>query len=197
MPTAHVTGGIIVLPQNGWLTNVRRISSPHYDSRPPNCAINLLVIHGISLPSGVFGGDEIRQLFCGSLNCNQHSAFASLKNLRVSAHFLIRRDGELIQFVSCDHRAWHAGESHWQGRDNCNDLSIGIELEGTDDIPYDDAQYDALTPLILALNKLYTPLQIVGHQHIAPHRKTDPGSSFNWQQLFNHIGEDYDGRVNL
>ena len=184
------------LSKDGWIDDVACKKSPHYNSRP-NDSVKLLVVHGISLPRGEFGGEAVSQLFCGSLDCNSHSSFQSLKNLRVSAHFFIRRDGQLIQFVSCDKRAWHAGRSQWRGENDCNDFSIGVELEGADDIPYESKQYSALGELFAALEKHYPGMKITGHQHISPGRKTDPGEAFDWQKLFDLIGESHDGRADL
>ena len=182
----------MILQNDGWLGGIQKIPSPHYDARP-TAKINLLVVHGISLPPGVFGGDAIIQLFCGTLDCDAHPAYAELKNRRLAAHFLLRRDGQLIQFVSCQQRAWHAGESRWRGRTQCNDFSLGVELEGADDIAYAAVQYDALAALITVLAAHY-PLAVAGHQHIAPGRKTDPGAAFIWRTLFDKIGDEFDGR---
>ena len=183
----------MILKDDGWIQNARQEPSPHQDARP-NDEVNLLVAHGISLPSGVFGGDAIVQLFCGTLDCQSAAAFNSLTELKVSAHFLICRDGELIQFVPCHRRAWHAGESQWRGQSQCNDFSIGVELEGTDTTSYAPRQYDKLIKLFFALTQKYTPLYVVGHEHIAPSRKTDPGKTFEWDFLFNKIGKQHDGR---
>ncbi len=141
------------------------------------------MIHGISLPPGEFGGDAIERLFCNRLDCDAHPYFAQLREVRVSAHFLIRRSGELLQFVPCTRRAWHAGASSWRGRERCNDFSVGIELEGTDEIPYSDPQYAALGELVTALVRTYPVADVVGHADIAPTRKTDPGPSFDWPRL--------------
>ena len=169
-----------------WLDQARKAPSPNYNDRPDERDISLLVIHNISLPPGQFGGPQIEALFQNRLDCDAHPYFAPLRELHVSSHFLIRRDGELVQFVACNKRAWHAGVSCWKGRDNCNDFAIGVELEGTDDLPYEDAQYQALTALIAALLETYQGLSrdaITGHQHIAPGRKTDPGPAFDWARL--------------
>jgi AmpD protein len=167
----------------GYATAARRIRSPNQDARPPDVVVSLVVVHGISLPPGVFGGNAIASLFTNSLDPNAHASFPAIANLRVSAHFLIRRDGELVQFVGCNERAWHAGVSSWKGRERCNDYSIGIELEGTDDVPYAAAQYTALARLLRALKRVYPIVDLVGHSDIAPGRKTDPGPAFDWARL--------------
>jgi len=159
------------------------IASPHFDERPDATDINLLVIHGISLPAGQFGGQFITDLFLGELDCTAHPDFAALVGLRVSAHCLIRRCGQVIQYVDFHRRAWHAGVSSWQGRERCNDFAIGIELEGTDNTPYTDSQYQTLAAVTVALQHAYPQIsneRIVGHEDIAPGRKTDPGPAFNW-----------------
>ncbi len=162
------------------LSNVRFIPSPNFDERPAGCVISLLVIHSISLPPDEFGGDGVIELFTNSLDHASHPYYQAIRGLRVSAHFFIRRNGEIIQFVPCEKRAWHAGESCWQGRGRCNDYSIGIELEGTDTVPFMDAQYAALVALTRALQKAYPISDIAGHSDIAPGRKTDPGPCFDW-----------------
>lgn len=157
--------------------------SPNCDDRPEGTAISLLVIHGISLPPGEFGGPWIDRLFRNSLPAEAHPYFAGIAGLRVSSHLLIRRDGELIQYVPLDKRAWHAGRSSFQGCPACNDYSIGIELEGSDDVPYSDEQYERLARVTRTLMERYpciTPERIAGHNHIAPERKTDPGAAFDW-----------------
>jgi N-acetyl-anhydromuramoyl-L-alanine amidase len=159
---------------------IRFVPSPNFDERPAGCEINLLVIHNISLPPDEFGGDGVFDLFTNQLDPEAHSYYRSICGLRVSAHFLIRRDGETIQFVPCEKRAWHAGESCWQGRSRCNDYSIGIELEGSDSVPFADVQYNALAALTRALQKQYPITDIAGHSDIAPGRKTDPGPCFDW-----------------
>jgi N-acetyl-anhydromuramoyl-L-alanine amidase len=160
-----------------------QIPSPNCDARPPGSRVSLLVIHGISLPPGEFGGPWIVELFTNRLNVKAHPYFASLANQRVSAHFLIRRDGSLAQFVSCAMRAWHAGTSSWRGRERCNDFSIGVELEGTDDVPYAELQYATLATLTRALRLRYRIRDIAGHRDIAPRRKTDPGPAFDWPRF--------------
>ena len=172
---------------NGWLSGMRRIASPNCDTRPPGTAIDLLVIHNISLPPGEFGGQEIAQLFTNTLDTQAHPYYAQLKGLRVSAHFLIRRSGEMIQFVSCIKRAWHAGASAWDGRAGCNNFSIGIELEGTDTLPFSDRQYAALIRLTRVLQHAYPIRSITGHSDIAPGRKTDPGPEFEWPRYLARV----------
>jgi len=168
---------------NGWLRDARCCPSPNFNARPDGTEISLLVIHNISLPPGQFGGGYVQQFFCNQLNPAIHTYFASIADLQVSAHLLIERDGGVVQFVSFADRAWHAGASQFNGEDNCNNFSIGIELEGTDDQPYTDAQYAALekvTRQLLATYPKLTPARITGHEHIAPGRKTDPGPAFDW-----------------
>jgi AmpD protein len=167
----------------GWLAGAERVESPNSDERPAATAIELVVIHGISLPPGEFGADHVARLFTNALEFEQHPYFETLRGLRVSAHFLVRRDGRLLQFVSCARRAWHAGASSWQGRSACNDYSIGIEFEGTDELPYERRQYRVGSKLIDALRAAYPIRWIAGHSDIAPGRKTDPGPSFDWASL--------------
>ena len=167
----------------GWCAAARRVPSPNFSARPPGTAISLIVLHSISLPPEHFGGPEVEQFFTNTLDPGAHSYFATLADVRVSAHFFLRRDGELLQFVNVDDRAWHAGVSMWRGRENCNDFSVGIELEGSDATPYTEAQYAALWRLIAELCAAYPVTEIVGHQHVAPERKTDPGPSFDWARL--------------
>ncbi len=172
--------------QTGLLQPVIYRASSHCDDRPPQIAINLIVIHGISLPPGEFGTTAIEEFFCGKLNYSAHSFFATIAHLRVASHLLIKRSGDIIQFVPFNKRAWHAGESCFQGQSHCNDFSIGIELEGTDEIPYEANQYEQLKKIIVALRQTYpgiTEDRIVGHADIAPNRKTDPGRSFDWNKL--------------
>ena len=155
----------------------------------------MIVVHGISLPPGEFGGEAIERLFTNRLDPGAHPCFATIAALRVSAHFLIRRDGALVQFVPCGRRAWHAGESAWRGRRRCNDFSIGIELEGADDIAYAPAQYATLGRLIRALRRRYPIADVVGHSDIAPGRKTDPGGAFDWKRVARAVGGPLPGRV--
>ena len=168
---------------DGWLDGVRRVPSPNCDDRPEGEAVSLIVIHAISLPPSQFGGGDIERLFTNTLDPGAHPYFAGICALRVSAHFLIRRDGEVIQFVSCDRRAWHAGVSRWQGRERCNDFSIGIELEGCDELPFEDVQYARLVGLIGRICAHYPVVALAGHADIAPARKTDPGPCFAWRRL--------------
>jgi len=168
----------------GWASGARRVASPNCDERPIQAGIDLLVIHNISLPPGEYGGPGVEQLFTNRLDPDAHPYFAGIHTLRVSSHFFIRRDGELIQFVACTQRAWHAGASSWRERERCNDFSIGVELEGSDDEPFSDAQYACLNRLIPALRKAYPSLyEATGHSDIAPGRKTDPGPYFDWGRV--------------
>lgn len=168
------------IADDGWCSGVQRMPSPNFDARPAGAGVDLLVIHNISLPPGQFGGPFIADLFGNRLDCDAHPYFDRLRALRVSAHFLIRRDGGVMQFVSADDRAWHAGASSFCGRERCNDFSIGIELEGTDEEPFDPRQYDALAGLTETLLQRYPLTDVAGHEHIAPGRKTDPGPHFDW-----------------
>ena len=167
----------------GMCGGARYVPSPNFDERPEQEPISLLVIHNISLPPNEFGGDGVLELLTNRLDPTAHPYYQTIRDLRVSAHFFIRRDGELIQFVPCELRAWHAGASSWQGRERCNDFSIGIELEGADDIPYTDAQYGTLADLVSSLFAHYGPLDVAGHADISPGRKTDPGPAFDWVRL--------------
>jgi AmpD protein len=176
--------------QQGLLRGARYLPSPNCNSRPPGTVVDLLVLHNISLPPGQFGGDWIDALFLNKLDTSAHPSFADLAGLHVSAHLLIRRDGEIHQYVPFHLRAWHAGVSSYQGRENCNDFSIGIELEGTDETPYTDLQYATLADTIQRLMAHYPDLdkaRITGHSDIAPQRKSDPGPAFEWQRLYNRL----------
>ncbi|MGV8898435.1 MAG: 1,6-anhydro-N-acetylmuramyl-L-alanine amidase AmpD [Burkholderiaceae bacterium] len=173
---------------DGWCREALRITSPNCDARPVGTAIDLLVIHNISLPPGQFGGEQICELFTNQLDCDAHPYFDQLRTLRVSSHFLIRRDGAVVQFVSVNERAWHAGVSSFGERQGCNDFSIGIELEGSDFEPYAEPQYVALAGLTSALQARYRLTDVAGHQHIAPGRKTDPGAFFDWQHYCQALG---------
>ena len=172
--------------KTGLLEEAKFIASDNCDARPDNCPPELIVVHNISLPPGEFGGDDIVQLFCNQLDADEHPYYAQIADLKVSAHCLIRRDGEVIQFVPFHQRAWHAGVSCYKGRECCNDFSIGIELEGTDDLPYERVQYQQLTAIINSLREAYpqiTAEALTGHSDIAPERKTDPGPAFDWAYL--------------
>lgn len=168
------------LAGDGWCRGAVHEASPNFDARPSDTKVDLLVIHNISLPPGQFGGQFISDLFANCLDCDAHPYFDQLRALRVSAHFLIRRDGVVMQFVSVNDRAWHAGISSLKGRERCNDFSIGIELEGTDFEPFTDIQYDMLAALTLALQAAHPLTDVAGHEHVAPGRKTDPGPFFDW-----------------
>ena len=169
--------------REGWLDGARRCESTNFGPRPEGMAIDLALIHSISLPPGEYGGDAIERLFTNRLDWDAHAYFQQIRGLEVSAHFLVRRDGELVQFVSCDARAWHAGASVWHGRSECNDFSIGIELEGLEGERFDASQYVALAALIDALKARYPIAAVVGHEHVAPGRKNDPGPGFDWVRL--------------
>lgn len=176
----HVDSG------SGLLLEARQVSSPNCDDRPEGVPIDLIVVHGISLPPGEYGGPWIDALFTNTLEPQAHPYFADIHELRVSSHLFIRRDGEVVQYVPFNRRAWHAGVSQYEGRERCNDFSIGIELEGTDETPYDDRQYQSLAEVIAALEQAYPELsrqRLTGHSDIAPGRKTDPGSAFSWSRL--------------
>lgn len=168
---------------DGWIDGAAPCPSPNHDERPPGMPVVLVVVHAISLPPGEFGGPWIEDFFCNRLDPSAHPYFDSIRDLRVSAHFLIRRDGRLIQFVSCNRRAWHAGVSQWQGRERCNDFALGVELEGCDDKAFEPAQYSALKALLGCLGTHYPIADVVGHSEIAPGRKTDPGPAFDWKSI--------------
>lgn len=167
----------------GWWAAARRCESPNHGPRPEAVAVELVVVHSISLPPGEFGGEAIEQLFLNRLDPTAHPSFGALRGLEVSAHFLIRRDGELVQYVSTDRRAWHAGRSQWHGRDNCNDWSVGIELEGLEGGLFEPVQYEVLARLLRQLKRRYPIRQVVGHEDVAPGRKHDPGPGFDWPGL--------------
>lgn len=168
---------------DGWLQAARRCESPNFGPRPAGCVIDLALVHSISLPPGEYGGDAIERLFTNRLDWQAHPYFRQIAGLEVSAHFLVRREGKLLQFVSCDARAWHAGASSWQGRSDCNDFSIGIELEGLEGDTFDAAQYTVLADLIDTLAARYPIAAVIGHEHVAPGRKQDPGAGFDWPRL--------------
>jgi AmpD protein len=178
-----VTSPDLHIDDRGIVAAARQMPSPNRDERPPDATVRLIVIHGISLPPGEFGGSGIVELFTNRLDPSAHPYYATIVDLHVSSHFLVRRDGELLQFVPCSERAWHAGASCWNGLARCNDFSIGIELEGADDTPYEPAQYATLNRLVDALRVRYPIEDVVGHSDIAPERKTDPGPAFDWARL--------------
>ncbi len=174
------------IDDKGWLQFAEVIASPNFNARPESAPIKLIVVHGISLPPGEYGGGFIQRFFCNELSADQHPYFAEICEMRVSAHCLVERDGNIVQFVSFLDRAWHAGRSNWCGEQDCNDFSVGIELEGCDDEAYTAAQYRGLAQLVTALRDRYPSIAgdaITGHSDIAPGRKTDPGPAFDWQQL--------------
>ena len=167
----------------GWWHAARRVPSPNAGPRPEGVAVDLAVVHSISLPPGRYGGDAIERLFTNTLDWDADPYFATIRGLKVSAHFVVRRDGEMLQFVSTHDRAWHAGKSSWDGRENCNDFSVGIELEGLEGEAFEPAQYDALARLLRAIDDERPIRHVVGHEHVAPGRKTDPGAGFDWPAL--------------
>lgn len=183
MPKQQLIQHKLKLNVNGHIEPALQIASPNFDARPAHTRIELIVIHNISLPPNEYGGSGVIQLFTNQLNPSEHPYYAEIYMHKVSSHFFIRRDGELIQFVSCLQRAWHAGVSNWQGRERCNDFSVGIELEGCDFDAFEDAQYQTLNTLLKCLQKSYPIQDIVGHSDIAPGRKTDPGPYFDWQKI--------------
>lgn len=174
--------------REGWYQFSARLSTPNFGARPPASVVDLIVLHCISLPPGQYTGNAVQRFFANELDGNAHPYFRSIGDLRVSSHFFIRRNGELQQFVSCDERAWHAGVSRYRGRANCNDHSIGIELEGVAGDCFEDSQYDTLGSLCAAIMQRYPITDIAGHQHIAPGRKTDPGTGFDWSRLQRMMG---------
>ncbi len=175
---------------DGWLKGVRRVVSPNCNQRPADNEISLLVIHNISLPPGQYGGDHIERFFTNRLDHSLDPFYKEIEGVEVSSHLLIKRTGEIVQFVSFDERAWHAGASTFKTRENCNDFSIGVELEGEDEVPYTDAQYEVLVSITRCLTKEYPAIsidRIIGHQDISPGRKTDPGKAFDWERYFDQI----------
>jgi AmpD protein len=182
--TSHSTP----LWKDGWYQFSGHCPSPNFGPRPPGTTISLVVVHSISLPPGQFGGNEVQQLFTNQLDWDAHPYFKSIEGLQVSAHFYIRRQGELQQFVSCNDRAWHAGTSAHLGRSNCNDFSIGVELEGLEGEDFEASQYETLESLCAALLQNYPIAHIAGHEHIAPGRKNDPGAGFNWRHMQQSLG---------
>lgn len=173
--------------ENGWYRHAHVLPSPNFGPRPASTDTSLIVLHSISLPPGQYGGEHVQALFTNRLNWDEHPYFKQIRGLEVSAHFYIRRDGALWQFVSCDQRAWHAGASSHKGRDNCNDFSIGIELEGLEGDAFEPTQYETLASLCSAISARYPITDIAGHQHIAPGRKQDPGPGFDWDLLRNSL----------
>lgn len=169
--------------QAGWYRFAKALPSPNFGARPEGARIDLIVLHSISLPPGRYGGDEVQRLFTNQLDWDAHPYFQKIRGTRVSSHFYVRRNGDLWQFVSCDARAWHAGASAWRGRENCNDDSIGIELEGLEGERFEDAQYETLASLCPAVAQHYAIAFVAGHEHIAPGRKIDPGPGFAWPRL--------------
>ncbi len=169
--------------RDGWLGDAAPLPSPNFDERPSDATIDLVIVHSISLPPGEYGGDAVEQLFMNRLDWSAHPYFEAVRGLRVSAHFFIRRDGGLEQFVSCDKRAWHAGRSDWRGRGDCNDYSVGIELEGLEGEPFEAPQYERLARVLRCLAERYPIASVAGHEHVAPGRKGDPGAGFDWQKL--------------
>ncbi len=189
MPTAESRAGGRVanapnaLWSHGWYQRAHALPSPNFGPRPPGTAIDLVVVHSISLPPGRYGGDEVQALFTNTLDWDAHPYFQQIRGMEVSAHFYVRRTGELWQFVSVHDRAWHAGKSAFRGRDNCNDYSVGIELEGLEGARFTARQYARLTTLIRALAARYPISAIAGHEHVAPGRKQDPGAGFDWARM--------------
>ena len=179
---------------DGWWRGARWVPSPNHGPRPPGAVVDLVVLHSISLPPGRYGGSEVEAFFQNRLDWTAHPFFEQIRGLEVSAHFFVRRDGEVVQCVATDRRAWHAGRSSWQGRDNCNDYAVGIELEGLEGDVFESAQYASLVRLLLALAQRYPAMRAVaGHEHVAPGRKTDPGPGFDWALLRERLGWPADG----
>jgi AmpD protein len=192
-----VASDYTVNPVDGLISPARLCLSPNRDERPAEVALDAIILHGISLPPGRFGGDEIEQLFLNKLDWDAHPYFGEIRGMQVSAHLLIRRDGELVQFVPFNERAWHAGESFFRGRARCNDFSIGIELEGEDETPYADSQYEVLPMVLQALYNAYpgmSPREVAGHCDVAPGRKSDPGPAFDWLRLYDALGEQLENK---
>jgi AmpD protein len=174
----------------GWWLGARALASPNFNPRPAGVLVDTVVLHSISLPPGVYGGDEVERLFTNRLDWSAHPYFATIRGLEVSAHFFVRRDGEVLQFVSVDDRAWHAGRSSWDGREACNDFSVGVELEGLEGERFEPAQYEALARLLPAIHRERPVRHVVGHEHVAPGRKGDPGPGFDWAALARRLGWD-------
>jgi AmpD protein len=198
MPELNVASEFTVDPKIGLISPARQCLSPNRDARPEGASLDMVVLHGISLPPGEFGGSEIEALFLNRLDWDAHPYFAEIRGMEVSAHLLIRRDGELIQFVPFTERAWHAGESSFRGISRCNDYSIGIELEGEDDTPYDERQYRVLPDVLKAVSQAYpgiSPRELAGHCDVAPGRKSDPGPAFDWLRLYDALGETLEHKI--
>lgn len=186
MSEPGATSCVALAPENwmhGWYRFAHRLPSPNFGARPAGVSVDLVVLHSISLPPGIYGGTEVQELFTNRLDWNAHPYFKQIEGLQVSAHFYVRRNGDLLQFVSCDDRAWHAGTSSYQGRSNCNDFSIGIELEGLEGDTFEPAQYETLQALLPSVVQQYPVRGVTGHEHIAPGRKADPGPGFDWASL--------------
>lgn len=181
--TKRAPAGAAQWIDGGWWQGARACVSANFNRRPAGLAVDLVVIHSISLPPGRYGGDTIERFFTNRLDSSEHPYFERLRGLAVSAHFVVRRDGEVLQFVGADDRAWHAGRSRWRGRDDCNDFSIGIELEGLEGQAFQAAQYAGLLELLPAVARRYPIRAIAGHEHVAPMRKADPGAGFEWRRL--------------
>ena len=169
--------------RDGWWSGARAVASPNFGPRPPGVTVTLAIVHSISLPPGEFQGDAVERLFTNRLDCDRHPYYQGLRGLEVSAHFFVRRSGRTLQFVSCEQRAWHAGHSVWRGRENCNDWSIGIELEGLEGGAFEPAQMQQLVRLLQSLSRRYPIAEAVGHEHVAPGRKADPGPGVDWRAL--------------
>ena len=187
----------MLIDPNGWCDAARPCLSPNHDARPAGAGPDLVILHHISLPPDSYGGPAIERLFTNTLEADAHPYYRDVAHLRVSSHFLIRRDGELVQFVPTCRRAWHAGQSHWQGRERCNDFSIGVELEGCDSLPFEGAQYQTLAELLVELCGRFPVAGVTGHSDIAPGRKTDPGRYFSWGRLRRILLEAGQGDVAL
>jgi len=190
MPSSKAQTPTQTLPlwQDGWYRFARRLDSPNFGARPADVQPYLIVIHSISLPPGEYGTGQVQRLFTNQLDWDAHDYFRSIRGLQVSAHFFIARDGQLWQFVSCNDRAWHAGESVYLEKANCNDYSVGIELEGLEGLVFENPQYETLSSLSAALLQTYPITQVAGHEHIAPGRKNDPGAGFDWPTLRRSLG---------
>jgi AmpD protein len=188
MPKTDMQTKTLPLWENGWYRFARRLESPNFGPRPTDVQPYLIVIHSISLPPGEYGTGQVQRLFTNQLDWDAHNYFRSIRGLQVSAHFFIARDGQLWQFVSCNDRAWHAGESVYLEKDNCNDYSVGIELEGLEGLAFENPQYETLSSLSAALLQTYPITQVAGHEHIAPGRKNDPGAGFDWPTLRRSLG---------